>query len=108
MGLGWGPWGLLACLSLTSVLTVLLPSLRSVDSVGPLGGKLCWLCARPSRSRCAMCGPVPPHAALFTGARTAAPPALRDPAPSARPFGKGPLSSASEEFPRVQPSFQGL
>lgn len=52
--------------------------------------------------------PVPPRAALFTGARTAAPPALRDPAPSARPFGKGPLSSASEEFPRVQPSFQGL
>lgn len=32
----------------------------------------------------------------------------RDPVPPARPFGKGPLSSASAEFPRVQPSFQGL
>ncbi|KAJ1065363.1 hypothetical protein K5549_014368 [Capra hircus] len=40
--------------------------LAPVDSVGPLGGKLCWLCARPSRSRCAVCGPVPPRAALFT------------------------------------------
>lgn len=65
----------------------------------------------PRRGAAVLCvRPRPPRAAPFTGARarTAAPPAVRDPAPSARPFGTGLLSSASEEFPRVQPSFQGL
>lgn len=51
--------------------------------------------------------PVPPRAALFTGARTAAPPALGTLRLRPGPLGKGPSVQPLKSSPGCSPVFRG-